>query len=194
MIVYLRELNYKCSYFLLKIRIKYEENVHIYQSTEKYYYNSFAIKLDSFRKELPRGLLSQFVEFIPEYDPFIMNIKLKSTHPDKTCNEAIQMLMDFTVEDSYRYLKMRKVLMEWIYMHSRKNNIKKIDRTDLPELTQNQQYVEYDRLKEELLRERLRDRVSQKPRPMIRKNILSLNKLLKEYPKNKSFVTDTDRV
>jgi len=41
--------------------MKYEENVHINQSTEKYYYNSFAIKLDSFRKELLKSLLSKFV-------------------------------------------------------------------------------------------------------------------------------------
>ncbi len=49
---YLRDINYKCAYFLLKIREKYEQNVDINRSNEKYYYNGFAMQLDSFRKEL----------------------------------------------------------------------------------------------------------------------------------------------
>lgn len=59
--------------------------------------------------------------------------------------------------------------MDWIYMHSRKkmadNNLYRID---LPKLGQSQQYVEYDKLKEEVLREKLRDKVNRHSRQINR--------------------------
>ena len=79
---------------------------------------------------------------MPEYDPFFMNIKLKKPHNNKQCNEAFQTLMEFTAEDSYKFLKMRKVLMDWIYMHSKKQNLdKNLERLSLPALIPNQEYI-----------------------------------------------------
>lgn len=82
----LRDVNYKCAYFLLKIRGKYEQKVDINRSIEKYYFNSFAMKLDSFRKQLLRTDIGKYIEFQPQYDPFLMNLRHKQYHSDKWCN------------------------------------------------------------------------------------------------------------
>jgi len=37
--------------------------------------------------------------------------------------------MEFAVQDSYKYLKMGKLLMDWIFMHTRKREVdKNLDR------------------------------------------------------------------
>jgi len=78
------------------------------------------MKLDSFRKELLKTELGKYIEFQPQYDPFYMNLKFRQYHKDRKCNEALQMLMEFAVQDSYKYLKMGKLLMDWIFMYTRK--------------------------------------------------------------------------
>ena len=87
------------------------------------------MKLDSFRKELLKTEVGKYIEFQPQYDCFFMNLRLKQYHSDKQCNEALQMLMEFAVQDSYKYLKMGKLLMDWIFMHTRKREVdKNLDR------------------------------------------------------------------
>jgi hypothetical protein len=109
----LRELNFKAAHFLYKIRSKYDEPQKV--SSERYFFHRFASRLDHFRKALLKSKLSSLVSWQGEYDPFFMALKAQGkTTPEET--HALEDLFALPVDDSYRFLKMRKVLVSWIYL------------------------------------------------------------------------------
>lgn len=59
----LRDTNYRATFYLCKIRQKYEDFDDANKSPEKLFFNNFAIKVDKFRKIIANSIINKYILF-----------------------------------------------------------------------------------------------------------------------------------